>query len=406
MTADISKATCPTCGTELPEPGAPCPRCTSSFVTWGRSRTVFLSLCGLLLIPMFAVTGVVVRLFHEKQASIAEDWRAAGEVNLRAGHPEVAIEDFRNALLYSPESMQLQLELAQALVEQGQLDEAQSYLFNLRGVDPENSLINLELARVAVRRGNVDAATSYFHDAMYGHWFSNAHENRLASRKELIEFFLKNNRHDAARAESLSMAADNPADPDIRAQAADYLLQAGDAQSALAEYQRVLRMEPNNAAALEGSGKAALELGSFSEAERYFTRAIQRGSTDPELEFNRSLSQEAADLDPFNSRLRDQERRKRILRLFAAGEKRAKACFPSIFAGAGATAPDRLKSLATARAGLPKQLSSSGLAAHPDWEHQALNWTFDVEKAAAEQCGPGTVTDRAIILIAGQHKET
>jgi tetratricopeptide (TPR) repeat protein len=404
MTAEISKATCPTCGRELPEPGAPCPRCTSAFIAWGRSRTVFLTLCGLLLIPTFAVTGVVVRLFHEKQSKIAENWRAAGEANLRAGHAKVAIEDFRNALLYRPDNMQLQLELAQALVEQGQLDEAQNYLLGLRNTDPEDSPVNLELARVAAQRSDVEAATRYYHDAMYGHWPKEAHANRFASRKELIEFLLKNGRQDAARAESLSMAVDNPADPEIRAQAGDYLLQAGDAQDALAEYERVLRTEPNNADALAGSGKAALTLGDFREAERYFAKAIERGAKEPELELDRSVSKEAAEIDPFEAQLSEKERGKRVLKLFAAAEETAKACFPSVL-GIGEAASIGLKNLATARAELPKKLSSRELIRNPDWEPKALNWSLEVETAASSQCGPGTNTDRAIAMIAQQHKE-
>ena len=367
---------------------------------------MFLSICGLLLIPMFTITGVIVRLFHEKQAKIAQDWRAAGEVNLAAARSVVAIEDFRNALLYSPDSTQLQLELAQALTEQGQLDEAQDYLFNLRTADPENSLINLELARIAVRRGDVDSATTYFHDAMYGHWPNNPHTNQLTTRKELIEFFLSHNRRDAARAESLSMAADNPADPEVRVQAADFLLQAGDAQSALAEYQRVLHMEPENGDALAGSGKAALAVGQFGQAERYFTQAILRGSKDSSVERDRDISSEAAELNPYDTQLNDRERQRRILRMLDAAQARVTSCFPALLEGSKVPVPDKLKTLATDRAALPKQLTGQVFAMQPELEKTALIWVFEVERSAASQCGTGTITDAAIELIAGQHKET
>jgi tetratricopeptide (TPR) repeat protein len=355
---------------------------------------------------MFTITGVVVRLFHEKQAKIAQDWRDAGEVNLAAGRAVVAIEDFRNALLYSPDSTEMQLELAEALVEQGQLDEGENYLLNLRSGDPENSLINLQLARVAVLRGNVDKATTYFHDAMYGHWPNDPHKNQLATRRELIEFFLSHNRKDAARAESLSMAADNPADPDVRVQAAEFLLQAGDAQSAFAEFQRVLRMEPENAEALTGGGQAALALGQFGNAERYFTQAILRGPKDPELERKRDISADAADLDPYNSQLNDRERQRRILRMFGAAQDRAASCLPFILPGGKSPVPEQFKNLAVERAALPKLLASRDLALHPELEKSVLAWIFDVERTASSQCGAGSATDAAIVLIAGQHKET
>jgi tetratricopeptide (TPR) repeat protein len=418
-----------------------------------------LTLCGLLLIPMFAVTGAAVRLFHEKQTNIAETWRTAGEVNLQAGQAAAAIEDFRNALSYVPESLQLQLQLADALAEQGQLDEAQNYLSSLRSADAEYSPVNLALARVAAQRGDVEAATRYYHDAMYGHWPKEAHANRFAARKELIEFLLGNKRQDAARAESLSMAADNPADPEIRAQAAEFLFQAGDAQDALAEYERVLGMSPENAEALAGSGKAALALGDYPEAERYFAKAIERGIKDPEIEMDRGISEEAAEIDPFEAQLSDKERRKRVLRLFAAAEKRADgilgrqarfdlgdegaerrrlhARVRSREAAAGIDHVDgdagladhlahhresappgqRIEALRThveadpqprgqrVRGELPKNLSLRELIRNPDWEAKARNWSLDVEKAASSRCGPGTITDRAIAMIAQQHKE-
>lgn len=387
-------------------PGVPCARCNSAFVIWSRSRTVFLSLCGLLLIPMFTVTGVFVRMFHEKQSRIAEDWRRAGQVNLAAGRSNVAVEDFRNALLYSSDSMQLQLELAEALAQQGHLDEAQNYLANLRLRDPENSLINLQLARIASKRGDVPSATSYFHDAMYGHWPADPHEKQVATRKELIEFFLRHNRGDSARAESLSMAAENPADPEIRQQAADFLLQAGDAQSSLSEYQRVLSVEPGNAGALVGSGKASLALGRFAQATRDFTLALQKGAIESETARNKDIASAAENLNPFDARLNGRDRRKRILRLFSLAEERARECFPAVLPGSAVAPSDQWKPLAAQRAALPKEINARELAAHVALEKPALDWIFAVESAAVSHCGAGTVENVATGLIGATRKET
>ena len=355
---------------------------------------------------MFTVTGVVVRLFHEKQRAIAEDWRTAGEVNLKAGRAKEAIEDFRSALLYSPDSALLQLELAQALAEQGQMDEAQNYLFNLRTRDPENAQINLELARISARQGNADGATTYYHDAMYGHWGENAHDHRLAAREELIEYFLKTGRRDSARAEALSMAVENPADPEVRAQAGAYLLNAGDASSALAEFRRTERLEPGNLTALAGAGKASLALGDFPGAARYFTEALERGAKDPEIARERDAAAQAVELDPFVANLTDTERRRRVLQVFHAAEERAKACLPGVFAASPASIPDNLKNLAAQRAALPKQIGLGDLTKHPELEGKALSWALNAEKVALLQCGPGGAREQAIALIAGRHKES
>jgi tetratricopeptide (TPR) repeat protein len=409
MSADAAVAgtpdsICPECGLPLPASGEPCPRCSGGIVGWGPSRTVFLTLCGLLLIPMFTTTGVIVRLFHDKQTKIANDWEDAGEVNLRTNQTQTAIEDFRNALLYAPDNSRLQLELAEALAAQGQLDEAENYLFNLRSADPEDSLIDLELARIAARQGDVEATVGFYHDAAFGQWPDNAHTRRVATRKELIQFLLKHDRQDQGRAEALSLSADNPADPDIRAAAADFLLQAGDVQSAFGEYQHVLRLAPDNLDALVGAGKAALSLYDFADADRYFSRAIQHGSKEPDVAANRDLAAAAGELDPFDARLSDRERQERILEIFGNAELRTKACLPAVLSG-GPTVPDNLKALAAARAALPVKLSLAVFGAHPEYANQALSWAFAAEKAVSAQC-VGTLADRAIELLASKNKES
>jgi tetratricopeptide (TPR) repeat protein len=387
---DIPPITCPECGMPLLAEGERCPRCSSGLVSFGRSRTVFLSLCGLLLVPMFTTTGVIVRLFHDKQANIAVDWEKAGDVNLATNHAPAAIEDYRNALLYSPGDSRLQLELADALAAQGQLDEANNYLSSLRTADPENSMINLEMARISARQGDVEAAVGYYHDAAFGQWPSNAHDNRVACREELINFLLQHDRADQARAEAISMAADNPADPDIRATAANLILKAGDTQGAFDEYQRVLRLAPDNENALLGGGDAALALYNFPEAERYLSRAIEHGAKDPQVAENRALAAAAAELDPYDPRLNDRERRGRILEIFTDADQRTKAC-------ASVTNP-------ALPAGIPARLTQATFDAHPELASQALDWAFSVEKGAPAGCGE-TLADRAIAALAGKNKQ-
>lgn len=359
---------------------------------------MFLSLCGLLLIPMFTTTGVIVRLYHTKQAKIAADWEKAGNINLQSGHAQAAIDDFRNALVYSPNDSQVQLDLAQALAAQGQLDEAQSYLFNLRTTDPENSLIDLALARVSAQQADIDAAVGFYHDAAFGLWPANAHARRVSAREELIAFLLRHNRQDQARAEALSMAADNPTDPEIRTAAAGFLSQVGDTRGAFDEYQRVLQIAPNDRDALVGAGNAALALYDFSDADRYYSRAMQHGARGADVEADRDLAVAARELDPSADGLSDKEKEQRIFEIFIAAERRAKACVPDSLSP-GSSAPDNLKALAMDRAALPTRLSIADLETHPQIAAQALDWAFSVEQNASPQCA-GTLADRAIEFLA------
>ena len=353
---------------------------------------------------MFTTTGVIVRLFHEKRGSIAAAWEKAGNINLQTGHAEVAIEDFRNSLLYSPDDSKLQLELAVALAAQGQTDEAENYLFTLRSADPENSMIDLQLARISAGRGDITAAVNFYHDAAFGQWPSDSHVNRVATRRELIEFLLSHGRGDQARAEALSLAADNPAAPEVLDAAAGYLAKAGDNQSALTEYQAVLRFAPTNVDALAGAGNAALALYQLPEANRYFTRALQHGSKDEGIPRRRDLAAAASELDPFNTRVSERERQARTIEIFQTAEQHAKACFPALVTG-GDALPSNLKALAAERAALPAKLMRSDFSAHPEYVNQALDWAFAVEQAIPPQCG-GTLADRAIQYLAGRNKES
>ncbi len=369
---------------------------------WSHSRTVFLSLSTLLLIPMFTITGVVVRVFHQKQASIATAWEKAGNTNLQTGRANEAIEDFRNSLLYSPDNGKLQLELAEALAAHGQTDEAENYLFTLRTADPENSMIDLQLARISAGRGDVTAAVNFYHDAAFGQWPSDSHANRVATRKELIEFLLRHGRNDQARAEALSLSADNPADPAVLVSAAGYLAKAGDNRSALAAYETVLHVAPTNVDALVGAGNAALALYQLPEADRYFTRALQHGGKNQDVAAKRDLAAAAAELDPFAARVGEREHQVRVIEIFQAAEQHAKGCFPALVTGSPPLPPN-LKPLADQRAALPTRLTRSAFSAHPEYVNQALDWAFAVEQAIPRQCA-GTLADRAIQYLAGENE--
>ena len=142
--------------------------------------------------------------------------------------------------------------------------------------------------------------------------------------------------------------------------------------------------------------------GDFAEADRYFARAMQHGSNDAGVQADRELAGQAAELDPFDMRVSDKERRGRAIEILTAADDRAKACVPAVLASPDA-APDNLKPLATARAALPAKLSLPLLDARPEYANQALDWAFSVEKIAPAQCAE-TVADRAIEALAEKNK--
>jgi predicted Zn-dependent protease len=364
----------------------------------------------LLIAPLFATTGAIVRLFHAKQARIARDWRVAGGVNLRAGEVADAIADYRNSLLYEPGDGQVELDLARALARQGQVEEARNYLSSLHARDPENSAVNLELARIAAKTGDVDSVTFYYHEAIYGRWNASARENRLAARNDLIEFLLGHGRSEAARAEALAMSAEEPADADVRASAGEFLLRAGDPRGALEEFRRTLAIRPRHSVALAGAAHAAMALGRFGEAARDLALAEQlhvAGAARagiPDVARELAVASRAAELDPYAAGITDAERRRRAIRIFELAGARAKECFPDVLNPKAAIAPE-WKELQSGRGALPAKLNLSVLAQHPEWEEPALSWAFAVEEAAQGACGGGSEGGAAVRAIAAAHPE-
>src|SRR6185437_8613751 len=79
----------------------------------------------------------------------------------------------------------------------------------------------------------------------------------------------------AARIELLIAAGNSPDDPSLDRTLAELLVQAGDVADGFSYYQKALRGEPKNQAALEGAGRAAYRLGNFAVAHSLLERALE-----------------------------------------------------------------------------------------------------------------------------------
>ncbi|MFZ0814575.1 MAG: tetratricopeptide repeat protein [Candidatus Sulfotelmatobacter sp.] len=81
----------------------------------------------------------------------------------------------------------------------------------------------------------------------------------------------------------LSAAAGNAVLADVHLHSRDYQVQA------LAEFQNILRSDPNNAAACRGLGYGFLQKQDFTQAGEYFKRASQLDSKDPLVHYYNAL---------------------------------------------------------------------------------------------------------------------
>src|SRR6187397_3239671 len=73
----------------------------------------------LLLIPAFATTAAVTRLFHEHERALADERFARGAAALSRGDAPEAVEALRDALSLYHASPPTRLRLAQALIASG-----------------------------------------------------------------------------------------------------------------------------------------------------------------------------------------------------------------------------------------------------------------------------------------------
>jgi tetratricopeptide (TPR) repeat protein len=377
-----------------------------------RSAIFVLMLLLLAAVAAFAAVSHLVARFNANQQSRGRRLYAQGMADLNAGAADRAIEEFRAALTCDRANPQYQLSLGRALRDTGRLDEAESYLESLWQRTPEDGTINLALARVAARRGSVDDAIRYYHNAMYGVWSTDPDANRRDARLELVEFLLRKGARAQAQSELVALAAFLPPDPALHLRAADLLAQAQDYPDALAEYERVLRLDHGNPAALAGAGEAASHGGRYRTAQRYLQLAVNAKPQDPALRYLLSSANLILEIDPFVRRISDAERNRRIAAAFAKAGERLSACAQQRgvnLAGAGdpsgisslssSQAPPALVALESRWMATRRDLPRLRSAGEADLADAIMDLVFQIEQQTAEDCGEPQGVDQALLLI-------
>jgi tetratricopeptide (TPR) repeat protein len=377
-----------------------------------RSAALILLILTLAAAVAFAAVSHLVVRFNANQQSRGRKLYAQGLAEASSGHYDDAIAAFRAALTCDPANSQYQLSLARALRDSNdprRLDEAESYLIALWQRTPQDAAVNLALARVAAHRGSIEDATRYYHNAMYGVWNSDPDANRNKARVELIQFLLKKGAPDQAESELMALATSLPPDPAAHLQAAQLFDQAQDYATALAQYEEVLRLDPENASALAGAGQAAYRSGNYATAQRYLEAAVKANSQDANSRHLFETTDLILRANPFRSHISDAERNRRIVAAFAQAEKRLAEC-------AQQTGVD-LKVPATITASPLSSLQSRLTAAKPnlarlrspaetDLPDTIMDVVFQTEHQTATICGPPQGLDLALLLISQKREAT
>lgn len=374
----------------------------------GRTPLVLAVLTLITIVGFAVVTRLVMRL-KANERRIAWHAYQAGLVEVKAGRPQRALDDFRAALVYDADNPEYQLNLARALRDTGRLDESEAYLLHLWNGAPQDSTINLALGRLEARRGSIDDAIRYYHSAIYGAWASDPDQNRRNSRFELIDFLLQQKVWPQAQAELLSLAQIMPPDPEQRVRVAGMFAEARDYDQALAQYESALKLDSKDAAALAGAGEAAYQMGRYRTAVRYLEQSAQAKPDDAQTRQRLQTASLVLEIDPFLRRIPDVERNRRIANAFVHAGKRLRDCAASkgITLTVGAVDPEQsvlplstdLPSLWAQWQRAQPDIQRIGAPSKADLPDTLMDLIFGIEQQTATLCGEPEGVDLALLLI-------
>jgi tetratricopeptide (TPR) repeat protein len=264
------------------------------------------------LVLSFVVTGAISSAYRRERLSLGESHYKRGQLLAGQGDVEAAVDQYREALLYLPNQAEFRLSLATALMSVGRLDEAQTHLQQLLQQDPTNGRINLALAHIAVQRHNPTAAIEYYQRAVYEYWPTNEIPQRRKARWELVNLLDTTGQRSAVVGELLQLYTSAPAD-DLgeRAKIGFELIKHGAYSEAEQIFQTLERRAPQAAYGHRGLAQVNYYSGDFVSARHEFQRALRIEPNDRETTAMLALTNSVIDLDPQLPGIRSSERLRR-----------------------------------------------------------------------------------------------
>lgn len=265
----------------------------------------------LLLVLALAVTGFTSSVYRREKQALGEQHYHFGQQLQKKGDLPEAVEEYRKALLFSPDKSEYRISFAAALLQSGRLDEAESHLDQLLQEDPTNGALNLMRARLAVRRNRVPQAIDYYQRAVYEYWPPSRAYERREARWELINLLERASRREEAVGELMAMYANAPQDADLKAQIGFALLDNNAASEAAGVFRDLTRASNRDAQAHRGLAESYFASGEFVSARHEYERALRYNPKDRQSSDALSFTNAVIDLDPELSGLLSAERFRR-----------------------------------------------------------------------------------------------
>jgi tetratricopeptide (TPR) repeat protein len=354
-------------------------------------RTLFF--VALAAASLVVVDTVLARTERNETSLAAARFSREGELLLQQHKYSDAADSFHSAIANARNNPDYPLALGQALLDAGQLDEANSTLTDLLQADSMAGAPNLAMARVFAKEGQFEQAAFYYHRAIYGQWKQDAAANQVKVRFELAGLLAGRNSKAELLAELLPLQEDASPDAATQARLARLFMTAGSPTRAAAIFRDLVHAAPQDAEAHQGLGDAEFALGDFAAAQTAFVAALHLAPNAPGASTARKaleITDQVLNLDPMRRGLAGPERYERSVHILQLVSDRVTLCMTPSHAESAKPLLD------SANTALTRRVTPN---AQPEAAEANLEVAGKLWQAAKPDCKPGPTAGDPLQLV-------
>ena len=285
------------------------------------------------LVFLFGVAGFLTSSHERDRAGLAAVHFETGRTLAQEGQETEAIREYRAALSLARDDYEYQLALALALMNAGNLNEAEKHLQELLTAEPTDAIPNWALARIADRRDDIPTAENYYRRALYGFWPPesqlNLPINRLEAHFELVDMLARSDAKPRLLAELLLLSNELPEDPGDRKRVANLFLRADAPANAATMFEDLIAKDDKDWEAYSGLGNAEFTEENYTAARNAYRTANRLNPDDAVTQARLGFSEQILDLDPTLRGLSSIERHRRSQELVRAALAKVEPCHPA-----------------------------------------------------------------------------